>query len=600
MKKKAIINSPPNSEKDEVVVLDDCEPRTTINLLEQLDSFKNQRHSLRISASNIAAMVGLHPFKDLVDLLLKLVYQGARGHALLQCDAALLDLELVSNADEAVLHQLINDPCSNKSVQDALQQVLNVKRGEVSRKYMASVAAAKNVKDTALKTLEQSKVILTRQQREQVQEVIRSAVDTGFGTMHEDEALNYYENCYCGTPVSERNEQVRSWPFGLAPCSFNYINKTEISATSQSSRDDRHVDAISESNIPTVIPLRPPEVFYWQDSDPSGSEAEENDSTAHSNSNDTGNNNDTAPDAEDCDGQCQVDPSKASTKKPNDTEYVSGRRKKSIDGPDGNGGDVRGSSNGIDYPVSTSHNRRKRKRRHEDDSVFFYILGCADGIRDEMIPNNKDVLNSDDDDDDSWTFRRVIVECKHRMKQIHPTPPLYEQLQAAVYCFMYNVEEADILQVLRSGTTPNLVQASIQRETQVENEGRRMVQTKIQVTTDQFAPDKNETPSAPDTATPEIVSSESLVRPKPIISVTRVSLNDPIMQHRHQFFQTVLPRLRSFVEAVYEIRSNDDKRYRFLAAASDPSDKTRVEQAWNMLHEECPWLASCDTAFHRK
>jgi hypothetical protein len=81
------------------------------------------------------------------------------------------------------------------------------------------------------------------------------------------------------------------------------------------------------------------------------------------------------------------------------------------------------------------------------------------------------------------------------------------------------------------------------------------------------------------------------------INVKRVSLDDPIMQHRRNWKDVVLPRLRSFVEAVYRVRADDDKRYRLLSGMSDPSGNS---EAWNVLHEECPWLKDCDTAFLRE
>jgi len=61
-----------------------------------------------------------------------------------------------------------------------------------------------------------------------------------------------------------------------------------------------------------------------------------------------------------------------------------------------------------------------------------------------------------------------------------------------------------------------------------------------------------------------------------------------------------------FVGAVYAVRSDDDKRRRLLAAATtgkiagngSSSDPTEGE-AWQVLHNECPWLGDCDTAYYR-
>ena len=81
------------------------------------------------------------------------------------------------------------------------------------------------------------------------------------------------------------------------------------------------------------------------------------------------------------------------------------------------------------------------------------------------------------------------------------------------------------------------------------------------------------------------------------IDIKRVSLDDPLLQHRRNWNDVILPRLRSFVEAVYRIRSNDTRRYQLLTAMSNPTGN--LLEAWNILHEECPWLKDCDTAFYR-
>jgi hypothetical protein len=79
----------------------------------------------------------------------------------------------------------------------------------------------------------------------------------------------------------------------------------------------------------------------------------------------------------------------------------------------------------------------------------------------------------------------------------------------------------------------------------------------------------------------------------------RISLNDPILQHGMNWHNVVLPRLRSFAEAVYAIRRDDTKRYRLLIACSDPLGQLETN-GWELLHDECPWLRSCDTAFNRR
>jgi hypothetical protein len=50
------------------------------------------------------------------------------------------------------------------------------------------------------------------------------------------------------------------------------------------------------------------------------------------------------------------------------------------------------------------------------------------------------------------------------------------------------------------------------------------------------------------------------------------------------------------VEAVYRIREDDHKRYRLLLSVSESPDSAPAD-GWELLHNECPWLKNCDTAF---
>ena len=54
------------------------------------------------------------------------------------------------------------------------------------------------------------------------------------------------------------------------------------------------------------------------------------------------------------------------------------------------------------------------------------------------------------------------------------------------------------------------------------------------------------------------------------INVKCVFLDDPVMQHRWNRTEVVLPCLRSFVDAVYRIRADDEKWYQLLLGMSDP------------------------------
>ena len=84
------------------------------------------------------------------------------------------------------------------------------------------------------------------------------------------------------------------------------------------------------------------------------------------------------------------------------------------------------------------------------------------------------------------------------------------------------------------------------------------------------------------------------------IVVSRLSLDDGIMNHRQNWQSIILPRLRSFVDAVYRVRADDDARKLFLqVVVNEELSGYATQVSWDLLHQECPWLVECDTAAKR-
>jgi hypothetical protein len=192
---------------------------------------------------------------------------------------------------------------------------------------------------------------------------------------------------------------------------------------------------------------------------------------------------------------------------------------------------------------------------------FFCLYGSVDGIRDELWYDEEHqrskaeatIIDNGCDDDDEWKLRQVVIECKHRMKTLHSRlttpvtpPPLYDQIQAVVYCLMYETTEADIIEVFRSH--------------------------------------RDEYNNTNDNSNYRID-----------IATSRITLYDPIHRHGENWKSVILPRLRDFVEAVYTIRSDDGKRYQLLSSLASMDE----DIAWKIILDECPWLKDCDTAYYR-
>jgi len=579
-----------------------------------LGGFQFRRHSLRVSASNVAAMVGLHPYKDLVELLARLVYQGSAGQALLHRDAALLGLEVV--AEERALLDLAAR--ASEATRRAVEAALRVGAGHAKKEGVVTVEDARRVKDAVVRgaRAELAAGKLTPREFERLREGSRSAVDTGYGTCHEDDAIDLYES-KCGWEVRNRNDEIRSWPFRIAR------------GTQQ------------DGAVPTVEPMGEARILY------------------RNRSNNTGGDDGGSGGGEDDGGD--LGPGSPP------------KRQKLAGGEDGSGqaagkggkqGDNASRSDpGVVIDVDGDFDAAAATSPPEPPP-FFCILGSVDGIRDELAPaetraaiirdGNDGGGNIDDDDDSSWYLRKVIVECKHRMNRIHAAPPLYEQVQAVTYCYMYDAREADIVQILRrqrprrdkvrndgisssssvsrsdeggkegvvappedERARHNELQKEAKEErnmpengTLPENKFDEVIEKEPAIPTvanaDERKPDGDRMlESKSSRSTSEAAAAADDDDDGPIMTISRVSLDDPVLQHRQNWERIILPRLRSFVEAVYAIRSDDDKRYRLLAATtastgSNIGDIDLTEEAWQILHNECPWLAGCDTAYYRR
>ncbi len=214
-----------------------------------------------------------------------------------------------------------------------------------------------------------------------------------------------------------------------------------------------------------------------------------------------------------------------------------------------------------------------------NEQPFFFIVGVADGIRDEFYPL------TDGTDDDDWDLRKVVVECKHRMKNAFTTPPMYDQIQTAMYCMMYGTSEGEIIQVIRNSD-------------EIKKEGSKI--TKVMKNSEKNI-ETIERKQNSSIKTSSGTKEEPIIKSRTTsITIDRISLSDPLMNHGKNWHDTILPRLASFVDAVYNVRRNDDKRYRLIRASALFSSGGDEAPFWEILFHECPWLVDCDTAYCRR
>lgn len=431
-----------------------------------LDRFQRERHSLRLSASNIAAIAGYHPWKEIQCLLLDLIYQGRRGKLLLERDCDNLCIEMVSE------EKAFEDLAAKAGV--SVQGALDVKQG---KRTVRNIQEASDIKESILK---KAKLKNAAEMRE-LTEGVRNVIDTSYGAHNEDQALNEYERII-GWPVTDRNAEIMIWEF-----------------------DD-------EGQPGNVYPLCKRE------------EAVEHVATGID-----GKSKDIAADP---------------TPEPKQECLQSGQQEE----------------NGIQLkptqPLSQQHDCRflsdSKQQSFQHNKPYFCILGSIDGIREELISRKPT-----EEDDDSFGTRKVIVECKHRMATLPKEPPLYDQIQAVVYMLMHDMDQADIVQVLRTKVT---------KKRDRRNTGEVTTQEEEKADTTRIS-----------------------------VSVHRVALDDVTYRHRFHWENTILPRICQFVQTVYNFRKDDHQRYRLLLAVARKS----ARDAWKIVFEACPWFEACDTAFRR-
>lgn len=569
---------------------------------------------------------------------MELVYQGSVGRRLYRHDCQLLGLSMTT--EEEVLLELATR--AGKSTAKALASALNVKKG---LQKIDNTHGAEKLKKEVLEKAKRSNK-LTAAELSVLREGVRDSVNTGYGNSHEEEALNMYEK-QCGWEVNDRNEHVMAWPFVKAEDLEDTGNTLTVVPLSQASPYLRQSDR-STTNLKDGSDLAGDKIAQWKEN-------------------------------------IEV------TKREHKRIKVGKKRDNDTVDLETNKEDSKGTTRVDQGPVP-----------------LFIILGSVDGIRQEpwFAPSS----NEQSPGGESLTLRQIVVECKHRMKAAMIPPPLYDQIQAMAYCLMYNVDGADIVQVVRkrldpptrkelddrrkqkgdatgskpstpdrrgnsqsgivkyfspksqpkSETAPdvlheetacseeeqgiraNLDRLDSTRRTSKETDGTDLVGTEHCASTSTCT-NLGHSPRILESSTSKAVSQTDSLQVSETVSdegdekdsreandderkeqlvdvlndgkdqaakrqksaaidifVSRVSLDEPVMQHRRNWNNVVLPRLRSFAEAVYAIRKSDEKRYQLLTAMSDGSKGNENELlAWTILHQECPWLVDCDTAFHR-
>jgi hypothetical protein len=408
------------------------------------------------------------------------------------------------------------------AVRDSMKQALAVQKGKLILKTNQEVTELNQRVQLEASKAQKSDKKITENELTIIQKGVQQLVYRGYGTFHEQEAMDMYER-QCGWEIRERNSVMVKWPFIRSEDVRQHQDNTNTTTSSSE-------NPIIQGSQQTVVPL---------------TSAIKSQITKHER------------------------PPNISRKRlhPSNIHPT------------------------IEESLSTHVDTIDEKPIINDtaDAVqiqpaqrpFFCLYGSVDGIRDELWYDEEyrrskgEATIIDHDEDDEWKLRQVVIECKHRMKKIHTRvatastpPPLYDQIQAIVYCLMYETTEADIIEVFRSNTAD---------ESNDTNNNNNCNKAKDNNTTYDSKPADQSKSHRIDIAT------------------SRITLYDPINRHGEHWKSVILPRLRDFVEAVYTIRSDDGKRYQLLSSLASMEE----DMSWKLIIDECPWLKDCDTAYYR-
>jgi hypothetical protein len=358
-----------------------------LNHYDEIQAFQSQSHSLWIPASQVSALSGFHPYTDLPEVFLTLVYQGQLGNLLQHRDAQLLGMTLTSKKESLM------DIASRggEDVQKYLKISEDIKSG---KSRLENVDEAKELKENVLKHVTKSKD-LSKNDIQQLVDGVSHNIHTGFGHLHEEDALDEYEKI-CGCTIRGRNTETKRWDFS-------------------------RVDLLTEETTSsfTVVPMSDLQSRYSSCSTSSSRNNSTDTNTASAANN---NNNKTSPKASD--------------------EIKSGMS--SDEAIDLGGGDE-----GNNTPP-------KRSNAKPFFSILGSIDGLRD--EPYVLPKtlqsseslSKEADESTKSEEDTWSLRTLVVECKHRMNRFFLPAPFYEIIQCVVYCLMFKTEAGEIVQVMRN------------------------------------------------------------------------------------------------------------------------------------------------------
>jgi len=293
------------------------------------------------------------------------------------------------------------------AVRDSMKQALAVQKGKLILKTNQDVTELNQRVQLEASKAQKSDKKITENELTTLQKGVQQLVNRGYGTFHEQEAMDMYER-QCGWEIRERNSVMVKWPFIRSEDVLQHQHN--ITTTKSSSEHP-----IIQESQRTVVPL---------------TSAIKSEITKH----------ERPPNS----SRKRLHPSNIHpTNEESSSTHVDTIEEKPIF---------------IDTEDAVQIQPAQRP--------FFCLNGSVDGIRDELwydVEHRRSKGEAtfidhgwdQNDEDDEWKLRQVVIDCKHCMNKKKHTrvatastpPPLYGQIQAVAYCLMYETTEADIIEV---------------------------------------------------------------------------------------------------------------------------------------------------------
>ncbi|KAJ8600010.1 hypothetical protein CTAYLR_001852 [Chrysophaeum taylorii] len=207
---------------------------------------------VRLRASDIAKCVGVHPFAEIDELFMNLIYQGAMGAATLKEDAEALGavLETKEEAAERTLGK------ASRGTREAVERA--AKRAMVTKTadgVTAVVRTATEAVDAAVKSAE-----LSEKEGRDLKAHFANVARTDFGRRAEHPALRQYEQ-QTGSSVSHSNDRLFVWnlPGDNDDVLFCIVGK--IDGIAVEARGSRRVVIEVKNRVNGRRPPVPPELY---------------------------------------------------------------------------------------------------------------------------------------------------------------------------------------------------------------------------------------------------------------------------------------------------------------------------------------------------